>query len=246
MCLAVGGGYAVDSHRLAAEAQIAVRWDGARWSAIKVPMRHVVLFSVACASTNDCTVIGAHTGRHLRLRQPISIRWHDGRWSSLAFTVPRGVTQIEPSSISCPAPGSCVAVGSARRPRLVAGKHKEGYLHSLVLHERGDRWSVRLLPDLHTEASATASRQQQLNAVSCPPRQLHGCVAVGSFSGAASVVASGGFSATIGTSSVRQQLLTFDPRPSAISCPTVQLCLVAGNESIERFDRGFSGNFFGG
>ena len=237
MCIAVGGwvvyrrGLGPGRHTPTGTS-IAARFDGERWRAVQVPRHSGVLTSIACPSTTSCTAVGGFPSR-----VAIALVLHGSRWSRTTLPAVAGSTDSEPSSISCTAPGTCVAVGSARRTRLIDGNRKEGYLHSLVWRERADRWSARLLPGVRTRASAAASRQQQLNAVSCPPGQPISCVAVGSFSGTTKV-ANGGFSAMIGARSIVQQPLALDPGPDTISCPTAGFCLAAGNESIETFRRG--------
>jgi hypothetical protein len=224
---------------------MAARWDGTRWSAVKVPVTHAVLMSVACASTNDCVAIGGRAGPHLReLARPTSIRLHDGHWSPLAFSAPAGVGDVEPNSVSCPVIGGCVAVGSAVRTVTRTGKRQRRQ-RALVLRQRGGTWVARTLPEASSISRlAKAPSSQSLSAVSCPPGVGHGCVAVGTWSGGHNPLG-GGLAASLAPDDARIQPLDA-PAPSTISCPTVEFCLAAGNESIERFDRGFRGSFFGG
>jgi hypothetical protein len=247
MCLAVGGWYAFDSHRLAAQGQIVVRWNGTRWSTVTVPVKHAVLLSVACASTDDCVAFGGHVASHLRgVVRPISMRLHDGHWSPLAFRTPRGVTKLDPNSVSCPAAGACVAVGSALRAAMVAGKRRR-LERALVLRQRGNSWIARTLPAARSVSRLVKGLSaQSLTSVSCPPGAGSACVAVGTWGSATAGLnpPGGGLAATLSPGRVRMRPLN-DPEPSTISCPTVQFCLAAGNESIERFHRGFSGNFIG-
>jgi hypothetical protein len=89
---------------------------------------------------------------------------------------------------------------------------------------------------------------QSLSAVSCPPGVAAGCVAVGTWGTAphAPVSHVGTLWATLAPGNPHVSTLRTEADLSTLSCPTVQFCLAAGNESIERYDRGFSGNFFGG
>jgi hypothetical protein len=182
MCLAVGGWYAFNAHRLTAQGQFAVRWDGTHWKPIDVPVNHAVLFSVACAATDDCVALGGRVRPHLRGLSPlISIRWHHGHWSPMSFSSPPGVTRIDSNSVSCPAAGACVAAGSARRTVVIAGQRRH-LERALVLRQRGDTWVARTLPVARAVSRlANGPSAQSLTAVSCPPASASACVAVGTW-----------------------------------------------------------------
>ena len=248
MCLAVGGWFVLTSHRLVAQGQFAARWNGTRWNATAVPVRHAVLLSVACASAVDCTLFGARAGSLARgVARPISIRWRDGHWAPLTFRTPRGVNRIEPNSISCPVIGGCVAVGSARRSVVIAGKRRR-LQQGLVLRQRKDTWVARTLPVAPAVAGLTGGpAQQSLSSVSCPPGFAGGCVAVGTWSSAPHATAPAAGTLWASLAPGHRYVSTVRSDVSELSCPTVQFCLGAGNESVSRLHHnGFSGSFFGG
>jgi hypothetical protein len=249
MCLAVGGRFQFGAHRRFTQAPMAARWDGSHWMTVKVPVTDAVLLQVACASPDDCVAIGGRAGQHLRVAAPISMRFHDGRWSPLTFRTPRGATQIEANSISCPVVGGCVAVGSATRTVTRAGRRRR-LQRALVLRQRGTRWIARTLPPSSSVMRKTQGPSgQSLTTVSCPPGVPSGCVAVGTWGTAphAPTPNAGTLWGTLAPGHPHVSTFRTETDLSTLSCPTTQFCLGAGNESVSRLHHnGLSGSFFGG
>jgi hypothetical protein len=144
-----------------------IRWDGASWTEERSgrPKRpaNTFLNSVSCPSAEECVAVGTLTVRPTYHDRTLVERWNGRKWSivpSPNSTDPQ-LRRSYLVSISCPAPGSCTAVGSAQGGRLdrTAG---------LVESWNGARWTLRSPPFDH---------RSMLSGVSCT-RAV--CVAVGS------------------------------------------------------------------
>ena len=104
-CLAVG--------ERAIYQAVAQRWDGHRWTALapRRPQAFSQLTGVSCPRVRDCYAVGWTSASRLAIGRPLVEHWTGGKWTVL--TVPRPASHAELTSISCPAAGSCTAVGSS-------------------------------------------------------------------------------------------------------------------------------------
>jgi hypothetical protein len=108
-CIAVGG----DARGL-----IAGRWNGSGWSIQHAENAYGEgssrFSAVSCSSSTTCTAVGATTDGDLPTA-PLVERWTDGRWSIQQPLIAPHTADIVPgselSSVSCPSPTSCTAVG---------------------------------------------------------------------------------------------------------------------------------------
>lgn len=155
-CTAVGYYDGADSAAL----PLAEHWDGIEWSIQPTPSPAATpqagFAGVSCASPTACTAVGWYydtAGAEL----PLAERWDGTRWSIDATPNPAGSNNSDLSSVSCPSPTACTAVGE--------------YDPDLPLVERWDgaSWSIQQAP--------SAGANTFLDDVSCPSASA--CTAVG-------------------------------------------------------------------
>ncbi len=121
------------------------------------------VLSVSCAAAGECAAGGYLTVRPGDYRLPFVASEHDGRWGAADVTW-RFTVFGEVVSVSCVAPGDCLAGGFATRG--------DGTRWAFVTAERGGRWLGTAQVGLSPNAEVTS--------VSC--WQLGNCVAGGWFS----------------------------------------------------------------
>jgi hypothetical protein len=171
-CFVIGSAY--DAHP---EGSI-VTWANSTWSAIRAPLPpdntvdssnfHVQLSQIACGGASSCAVIGTYastTSPAADGREGLLLTDTNGTWTAERAPVPSDHVSTNDeaylNSVSCDAPGSCIAVGT--------------YLHYInggpawnesVLVERlsGGVWTPSALP---LPADVGSSIQSDLSAVSC-------------------------------------------------------------------------------
>jgi hypothetical protein len=143
-CTAVGDYYRTDR---GPERTLIERWDGTVWRVVPSPGdgRDGTLASVSCPTATSCTAVGS-----------LIIGWNGVTWKverpSSPFT-----------SVSCVAPGSCMAVGDT-----AGGKPESGYWN-------GTSWTLAPMPrPRHPAQNITVA------AVSCSGPGF--CLAVGDYS----------------------------------------------------------------
>ena len=135
-CVAVGTYTVVGTTKTLVE-----RWDGTAWSIVASPTpagaTSLQLTGVSCASATSCFAVG--TFFNGSLNKTLVERWNGTSWAIVAS--PNSTAEINSglTDVSCPAPASCFAVGSA-----TAGD----FLSSDVLVERwdGTAWSIVAVP----------------------------------------------------------------------------------------------------
>jgi hypothetical protein len=157
-CEAVGG-YAGSS---GAFVPLSARWNGTAWHAQPAPnparASTNYLNGVSCPAASDCTAAGQGNGDGTPFA--LGERWRDGRWRLQAVPSPVGAAENQLNGIACPAPGRCMAVGTAGPTRGVSSAE--------ALRWNGARWSNQPIP---TVPGAS------LSAVACASPSA--CMAVG-------------------------------------------------------------------
>ncbi len=149
----------------------------ASWTATTAPLPasaaaspDVLLPAVACPTASSCVAAGqfaASSGSTYGLL----VTGHGSSWSAYRAPVPADAAvrpQATISSVSCPAAGDCVAVGTYTDAK--------GNQQGLLLTGYGSSWTAIRSP-LPTSATVPGAA---LSAVSCPAADA--CVAVGTFS----------------------------------------------------------------
>jgi hypothetical protein len=140
-------------------------WDGTRWTVVPSPhpasLNDSILSGVACPAPGNCVAVGDFFTKTPTtfLRDNLSELWNGTRWSRLHTPEPTGSSENQLNTLSCPAAGSCMAVGGDVAPA--------GPFVTLAEHWNGQRWSILSTPGSDAE----------LDSVSCP--QLTLCVATG-------------------------------------------------------------------
>jgi hypothetical protein len=163
-CMAVGAAFDLSSSGFDGNV-LAERWNGKKWSSLKVPGPSgglaPQLASVSCSTPNDCVAVGSYfaiSGPHGLIE-----RWNGKKWSPVPNPTPAGAFGIQLSGVSCPAPGACTAVGSV---------FTTGGVRPLVERSIGNSWSEVVQPIGPSRNSSSA-----LSAVSCASTSR--CTAIG-------------------------------------------------------------------
>jgi hypothetical protein len=161
-CVAVGDyTYGVEAmpSGSARDKVLAEQWNGRTWRLL--PAVNVSnwdqLTAVSCVSAADCTAVGTTENQF-----PFAERWNGETWKVESVPTVSAIGYLSLSSVSCPAPGFCAAVGNYQGEPVAETWN-------------GSKWHVGLLP-LPSDDNHSA----ELNGVSCVSKQA--CVAVG-FSG---------------------------------------------------------------
>ncbi|HEX9035171.1 MAG TPA: hypothetical protein VF834_25295 [Streptosporangiaceae bacterium] len=143
----------------------AYKWNGRTLSLLNVPHPARVSYSeltgISCADMTDCMAVGNYLTARGGWRT-YAARWTSGTWHLYSTPNASGRTSTRFTSVSCPAPGQCLAAGDTTGPGMLA--------YAALF--RAGTW----------HASATPSRAgTALTAISCPAAVA--CVAVGSRQG---------------------------------------------------------------
>gem|GEM_PF-605973 len=95
------------------KALLAYQWDGSNWTnkAVSLPAIATAgrLEDVYCSSSTSCIAVGRIRTEASYL--PLSAQWNGASWTTEAFSKPAGAASPNLRSVSCGAPGDCVAVG---------------------------------------------------------------------------------------------------------------------------------------
>jgi hypothetical protein len=169
-CPAAGSCFAVGNHETAAGGQAALvdSWNGSAWSTEPTPAVDgaltVILSGVSCTSPDSCVAVGWYD-TPAGTQQPLAERWDGHVWSLQATPAPAGSVAASFASVSCAAPGDCVAVGSYQ--------NTSGHQFPLVEREAGGAWSGQSTP------MPPSALQGRLSSVSCT--SVTSCVSVGEY-----------------------------------------------------------------
>jgi hypothetical protein len=151
---------------------------GGRWTARSAPVpsgispkQKVTLTSVSCPTPGSCGVsgfLGTPTTRRSELLTLVNGHWSAQAAPLLPGTLPDSQTL---SAISCPRPGSCVAVG-----RYQGGAH--GYFQGLIEMQSGSEWHAVEAP-LPADVTRMADPFGGVDWVSCTDAGQ--CTTVGAY-----------------------------------------------------------------
>lgn len=110
-CMAVGGGSSVEN-----PSPLVDLWNGSSWKSSVLPKppggSFPVLLSVSCASTKSCVAVGTYSVTSELPSAAFTAAWNGTSWKVSLLAAPPGVTELVSTAISCPTPGSCMAVGT--------------------------------------------------------------------------------------------------------------------------------------
>lgn len=193
-----------------------VLWNGQAWSAM--PSDPMFSYnSVSCVSARFCEA----TGYSMDGSRSYAEVWNGTSWNRQVTPVPSGAANVVLGSVSCPAAGSCEAVGSYENISP---------LSTVMLAERwnGTAWSIQHPP------SPKASTSAALNGVWCTSASR--CAAVGAANTSPGPVAL----AWNGTSWSLQPTASLPPSASGafrgVSCGLSYACTAVGSFGYrERF-----------
>lgn len=132
------------------------------------------LTSVSCATANDCGAVGWFVKGRSETQRGLLLAEHRGTWRASAISLPRRARAgggVFLTSVSCPAPGDCVAVGYYA---------SHGKTHGLVVRERGGKWQRAVNAALPKGAARASRAHSFLNTVTCPSKRA--CTAGGYYS----------------------------------------------------------------
>jgi hypothetical protein len=118
------------------------------------------LDSVSCAAPDDCAAVGWYVESSFGTRHGLLLSEHGGTWKASSLVLPakaKASGGVFLTSVSCPSPGNCLAVGWY-------GSH--GKTHGLIARERGGKWQRAVIAPL--PKGAASKSHTQLNSVSCP------------------------------------------------------------------------------
>ena len=105
-CTAVGGGF---SAKQQVPRNIALTWNGSRWSAASVPdpagAAYSILKDVSCASASTCIAVGDDSSG------TVGVARSGTRWSVLSTVNPPTAESSQLHSVSCRSATACTAVG---------------------------------------------------------------------------------------------------------------------------------------
>ncbi len=150
--------------------------QGSSWSAYRAPVPadaaaspQATISSVSCPAAGDCVAVGAYTDARGN-QQGMLLTGYGASWTALRSPLPASanVPGAALSGVSCPAAGSCVAVGTfsaQRRAMLVTGF--------------GTSWQAEQAP---LPAGAATNPAASVRQIVCSASS--DCVAVGSFADA--------------------------------------------------------------
>jgi hypothetical protein len=207
--------------------------SGGTWTATAAPTAGlnppagnsgVALYKVACPAAGSCVALG---GYHVGSAgvQTVIETLSGGSWTAMTAPAPAADNDVNLQALSCPAAGSCVAVGYY--------EDTSGSIHGLIDTLSGGIWTATAVPVGGLDPAASA--QVVLHQVACPA--------------AGSCAATGGY---VDTSGHRQGLLAsltdgtwtvttaptsgLNPGPwtspaltfSSLSCPAAGSCFAVG------------------
>lgn len=153
-------------------------WNGSAWtyvsSSVFAPAMMPSYYGVSCASTSFCIAVGYnYTGS---MYEALGAKWDGTTWSAMSITGPGAGTYDVLSSVQCPSPLACVAVGESRN-----GSVNQTWLTSWD----GSTWSTVATPN------NSPSQQSFLSGVSC--WRAGACATVGAYDSGQSIWQSIGF-----------------------------------------------------
>jgi hypothetical protein len=188
-------------------------WNGSTWTIEDAPTlagsSNTRLNGVSCSSPTACTAVGWFSGTSTNgSNDPFAEVWNGSTWAFQTPSVDGVGGQL--NSVSCPAPGSCVAVGSAET---------NGGNPPLIETAAGPNWTATIPPGLP---------QASLAGVSCSAKDA--CLAVGnSTEGETAMVALGWDGSAWTAQDVPAPSGATSGQLDAVSCPSGASCVAAGS-----------------
>ncbi len=144
------------------DSALAQQWNGAAWSiapfGAKTSQSH--LNGVACPAAQSCFAVGSYDTN--TRSSTLVEHWNGSKWAIVPSPNPKGSTDVELISVSCPTATSCFAVG------YTSSSQSE---QALIERWNGKTWSIMASPTVPSAEIA------ELTSVSCAA--ANDCEAVG-------------------------------------------------------------------
>ena len=203
-CIAVGSN---------SGAALAEQWNGTRWTTMTVPdpggATNVSLSSVACPAASSCTAVGTYsdsTGG----AQALAETWDGTTWSIQSIPTPPTGGFLSLASVSCSAPGACVAVG---------GYYDSGVGDQTLAESwNGTAWTI--------DTTVNPTNFSRLGSVSCVSATA--CTAVGFATAGALAEAWNGSTWTVQPTPLPANAEGGGDVLSAVSCTAAAACTTIG------------------
>ena len=156
-CTAVGGGF---SAKQQVPRNIALTWNGSRWSAASVPdpagAAYSILKDVSCASASTCIAVGDDSSG------TVGVARSGTRWSVLSTVNPPTAESSQLDSVSCRSATACTAVGWYEQ---IVGSALRAF--SLAETWNGKTWSIQPTPNVGGGASTYLTGVSCTSATAC-------------------------------------------------------------------------------
>ena len=156
-CTAVGGGF---SAKQQVPRNIALTWNGSRWSAASVPdpagAAYSILKDVSCASASTCIAVGDDSSG------TVGVARSGTRWSVLSTVNPPTAESSQLHSVSCRSATACTAVGWYEQ---IVGSALRAF--SLAETWNGKTWSIQPTPNVGGGASTYLTGVSCTSATAC-------------------------------------------------------------------------------
>jgi hypothetical protein len=201
-CIAVGG-------QGTTSPPLAERWNGSRWSVLKVPAPRgstaVILDAVSCSGAKNCWAVGTSGVGSINT---LTEHWNGSKWSLASSPNGHSGKPNELSGVACPSTGECWAVG-IYFPGSLGGTLTERW--------NGSKWSIVKTP---------TSKSGQLLSVSC--HGTRSCLAVGIGNSLFALAQHWNGSSWAATTPKRPSGAT-DSELNGTACPDTSACVAVGD-----------------
>ncbi len=116
------------------------QWNGTTWTIVPgTPTANTALLGgVACTSATYCLAVGL-TATSSTSAQLLSEQWNGTTWTQSSLPAPPSGTVVEPLSVSCGSPASCMAVG-------LTGAEMGGAAQAWSAYWNGSTWTTPAVP----------------------------------------------------------------------------------------------------
>jgi len=124
------------------------RWNGSKWVIIKsanpVGAVYSFLSSVSCTGASNCVAVGEYFlgGRRQDQNRVLIEHWNGSAWKVVASPEPPGSVASYLSGVSCIAPSTCVAVGTARYSHRKGDSYGGKREYTLIEQWNGSKWAI--------------------------------------------------------------------------------------------------------
>lgn len=122
------------------------------------------LLDVSCRSASYCLAVGLY-GPYL---QPYAMTWHGSALTPVVrLPVPKSMSQVEATAVSCPAVSSCVVVGTAFDESAWTDPNGSLGFVTMVWTWNGSKWTLHAVPDPANDSLLHYTGVHCLSVASC-------------------------------------------------------------------------------